>query len=83
MTVAELMQSLHGFDPNTEVGVALSRRTGWVQGIARITTDEKGRAIIDQAEETLDTEEVRIGEGPEQGPEQGPEDIAKETPEYP
>ena len=60
-TVQELRKALSPFKPDTEVGVAMSSIIGWVQGIRRITKDNKGRVIIDQCEETLDKEEVNIG----------------------
>jgi len=62
MTVKELCEQIfvHFPNPDTKVGVAMSGIHGWVNGVARIMTDEKGRCIIDQTEETLDSEEVQL-----------------------
>lgn len=60
MTVKELCEAINAKfpDPNTEVGIALSNIAGWIQGVARITTDEKGRCIIDQTDESLDEVDI-------------------------
>lgn len=60
MNVGQVRHLLKQFNQDTEMGVCLSSVTGWVSGIRRIVTDEKGRVLIDQEEETLDSEEVKI-----------------------
>ena len=60
MKVKELIERLRAEDPEAEVGVSLSRRTGWVQGIAGVKRAEDGTVCLDQAEETLHEDEVRI-----------------------
>jgi hypothetical protein len=59
-TVGDLVTALLKQDQTALVGCALSGITGWVNGIARVTTTDLGVVVIDQTEETLDEEEQHI-----------------------
>ena len=59
-TVGELVQELLKQPQDAPTGTAMSSILGHVSGIRRVTQDEHGCVILDQAEEQLYSDEVEI-----------------------
>jgi len=60
LTVGELIRELLKHPKDTPVGTSLSSVHGHVAAIKRVTVDEHGVVVLDQAEEMLYSEEVKV-----------------------
>jgi hypothetical protein len=60
MKVRELIRLLKKQDPDALVGCSLSYRCGFVNGVARVGLAPDGTVCIDQEEETIFVDEVKI-----------------------
>ena len=60
MKVSELVRLLQEQDQDATVGVSLTRRCGWVSHVAAVKRADDGTVCVDQAEETVHGDEVRI-----------------------